>query len=188
MNPPQKLETLDDLLAQAEHYAWFCMKNSGHMSPTLFLIGEKGPLMFCPQSLQNIEEKNAFATAARLLCIAQDASAVVIAMEAWMKFATPDEKLDTYEPPSEAIDRQEVITLMGESRSGQNQKILNIVRSDNHKFFGLVDATPKLDNFAGRFAEILPPNQPSAENRELAQVLLKFQKVKTIRLTPPGRR
>jgi hypothetical protein len=78
--------------------------------------------------------------------------------------------------------------LMGESRSGQNQKILNIVRSDNHKFFGLVDATPKLDNFEGRFAEILPPNQPSAENRELAQVLLKFQKVKTIRLTPPGRR
>ena len=161
------------------------MKNSGHMAPTLFLIGEKGPLMFCPQSLQNIEEKNAFAAAARLLCIAQDASAVVIAMEAWMKFATPDEKLDTDEPPSEAIDRQEV---MGESRSGQNQKILNIVRSDNHKFFGLIDATPKLDNFEGRFAEILPPNQPSAENRELAQVLLKFQKVKTIRLTPPGRR
>jgi hypothetical protein len=188
LNPPQKLETLDDLLAQAEHYAWFCMKNSGHMAPTLFLIGENGPLMFCPQSLQNIEEKNAFATAARLLCIAQDASAVVIAMEAWMKFATPGEKLDTDEPPSEAIDRQEVITLMGESRSGQNQKILNIVRSDNHKFFSLVDVTPKLDNFEGRFAEILPPNPPSDENRELAQVLLKVKKVKTIRLTPPGRR
>jgi hypothetical protein len=26
---PNKLETLDDLLAQAEHYAEFCMRNSG---------------------------------------------------------------------------------------------------------------------------------------------------------------
>lgn len=194
MKAPDKLETLADLLAQAEHYAWFCMKNSGHMAPTLFLIGEKGPLMFCPQSLQNIEEKDAFATAARLLCIAQDASAMVIAMEAWMKIATPGEPLDTAEPPSEAIDRQEVITLMGESRSGQNQKILNIVRSGNHKFFGLVDTTPKLDNFEGRFAQILPPKSATPENRLLAELMLKakgvnFSKPGTVvRLSPPRRK
>lgn len=194
MKAPDKLETLEDLLAQAEHYAWFCMKDSGHMAPTLFLIGEKGPLMFCPQSLENIEEKDAFATAARLLCIAHDATAMVIAMEAWMKFATPGEPLDTAEPPSEAIDRQEVITLMGESRSGQNQKILNIVRSGNHKFFGLVDATPKLDNFEGRFAQILPPKSASPENRMLAELMLKskgvnFSKPGTVvRLAPPRRK
>ena len=164
------------------------------MAPTLFLIGEKGPLMFCPQSLQDIEEKDAFATAARLLCIAHDASAVVIAMEAWMKFATPGEKLDTAESPAEAIDQQEVITLMGESRSGQNQKILNIVRSGNHKFFGLVDATPKLDNFEGRFAQILPPKSASPENRLLADLMLKakgvnFSKPGTFaRLSPPRRK
>ena len=194
MKAPDKLETLEDLLAQAEHYAWFCMNNSGHMAPTLFLIGEKGPLMFSPQSLQNIEEKDAFAMAARLLCIAHDASAVVIAMEAWLRFAIPGEKLDTAELPSEAIDRQEVITLMGESRSGQNQKILNIVMSGNHKFFGLVDATPKLDNFEGRFAQILPPKSASPENRLLAELMLKakgvnFSKPGTVvRLTPPRRK
>ena len=194
MKAPDKLETLEDLLAQAEHYAWFCMKNSGHMAPTLFLIGEKGPLMFCPQSLQNIEEKDAFATAARLLCIAHDASAMVIAMEAWLKIAPAGEPLDTAEPPSEAIDRQEVITLMGESRSGQNQKILNIVRSGNHKFFGLIDATPKLDNFEGRFAQILPPKTASPENRLLAELMLKakgvnFSKPGTVvRLSPPRRK
>ena len=59
---PNKLETLDDLMAQAEHYAGFCMRNSGKMSPTLFLIGADGPLMFVPASLVDADEKDAFAT------------------------------------------------------------------------------------------------------------------------------
>jgi hypothetical protein len=42
---PSKLETLDDLLAQAEHYANYSMRNMGRMPPTLFLIGPNGPLM-----------------------------------------------------------------------------------------------------------------------------------------------
>jgi hypothetical protein len=71
---PDKLETLDDLLAQAEHYAGFCMRNSGKMSPTLFLIGADGPLMFVPASLVDASEKDAFATTARLVCIAHAAT------------------------------------------------------------------------------------------------------------------
>jgi hypothetical protein len=63
---PQKLQTLDNLLAQAEHYAGFCMRNSGKMSPTLFLIGADGPLMFVPASLVDADEKDAFANTARL--------------------------------------------------------------------------------------------------------------------------
>jgi hypothetical protein len=51
LQPPRQLEPLDDLLAQAEHYAEFCMRNSGKMSPMLFLIGADGPLMFVPASL-----------------------------------------------------------------------------------------------------------------------------------------
>ena len=45
-----KLETLDDLLAQAEHYANHSMRNIGRLPPTLFLIGPDGPLMFMPES------------------------------------------------------------------------------------------------------------------------------------------
>ena len=193
MKPPQQLKTLDDLLAQAEHYAHFCMGNSGHMAPTLFLIGEQGPLMFCPPSLRDDGEKDAFANIARLLCIAHDASAVVIALESWMKLVQPGENLDLTEPPSEAFDRQEVITLMGESRSGQKQKILGIVRNGNHKFFNLVDATPKCDSFGGRFAQILPPRDTRLEHRILAEAMLKIKGVgngkpgTTIRLTPPRR-
>ena len=66
---PDKLETLDDLLAQAAHYAEFCMRNSWKMAPTLFLIGADGPLMFVPTSLADENEKDAFATTARLMCI-----------------------------------------------------------------------------------------------------------------------
>src|ERR1017187_7502793 len=82
---PDKLETLDDLLAQAEHYAGFCLRNGGTMSPTLFLIGADGPVMFVPASLVDATEKDAFATTARLVCIAHAATVCVMALEAWMK-------------------------------------------------------------------------------------------------------
>jgi hypothetical protein len=154
------------------------------MAATLFLIGEKGPVMFCPQSLRDEGEKDEFANLARLLCIAHAASAVVIAMESWMKMARPDEILDLTEPPSQAIDRQEVITLMGESRGGQKQKILSIVRSGNHKFFNLVDVTPQCDSFGGRFAQILPSQETTSEHRLLAEAMLR---IKGVGIGNPGR-
>ena len=179
MQQPSKLETLDDLLAQAEHYAEFCMRNSGKMAPTLFLIGANGPLMFVPASLADANEKDNFATTARLMCIAHAATATVMTMEAWMKSATPGEKLDMTEPPSEAFDRQEVIVLMGESRDGQKQKFLPIIRSDNGKFFGLGESNmPGMDKIEGRFAQILPPKVPDAEMRLLAETMLKVKAAK----------
>ena len=181
---PRQLESLDDLLAQAEHYAEFCMRNSGKMSPTLFLIGAAGPLMFVPASLVDAVEKDDFATTARLLCIAQAATVVVMALEAWMKTATPGEKLDMTEPPSEAFDRQEVVVLMGESHSGQKQKFLPLIRSDNGKFFGFGESdTPLLNKIEGRFAQILPPKVPDNEMQLLAQAMLK---AKGVNVAKPG--
>ena len=181
MQQPRQLETLDDLLAQAEHYAGFCMCNSGKMSPTLFLIGADGPLMFVPASLADADEKDDFATTARLMCIAHAATATVMTMEAWMKSATPGEKLDMTEPPSEAFDRQEVIVLMGESHTGQKQKFLPIIRSDNGKFFGFGESdVPGMDKIEGRFAQILPPKAPDDKMRLLAQTMLKVKGVKIV--------
>ena len=145
-------------MAQAGYYAEFCMRNSGKMAPTLFLIGADGPLMFVPTSLVDADEKDAFANTARLVCIAHAATVSVMALEAWMKSATPGEKMDMTEPPSEAFDRQEVIVLMGESHSGQKQKFLPIIRSGNGKFFNLGETTvPGMDKMEGRFAQILSP-------------------------------
>ena len=194
LQPPRQLETLDDLLAQAEHYANFCMRNSGKMAPTLFMIGADGPLMFVPASLADETEKDAFATTARLMCIAHAATVAVMVLEAWMKTASLGEKMDMTEPPSEAFDRQEVIVLMGEAPGSQKQKSLPIIRSGNGKFFGFGDSNvPVMDNMGGRFAQILPPNVATAEHRALAKAMRKVKGVNvakpgtTVRLTPPRR-
>ena len=145
-------------------------------------------------SLADEDEKDAFATNARLLCIARAATACVMALESWMKMAAPGEQLGMTEPPSEAFDRQEVIVLMGESHTGQKQKYLPIIRSDNGKFFGFGESNmPILDKIEGRFPQILPPKVATSEHRTLAQAMLKVKGVNftkpgtTVRVTPPRR-
>ncbi len=111
-------------------------------------------------------------------------------LEAWAKFAQPGETLDTTEPPSEALDRREVVMLMGESQQGQKRKLLPIVRSDNGRFFGFGESEmPELDELKGRFAQILPEKTPDATLRELAAALLQAQGAGTaLSARPPRRR
>jgi len=176
---PRQLKTLDDLLAQAEHYAEYCMRGTGRVTPTLFLIGPDGPLMFVPDSLADEQAKDDFANKARLVCIAHAATACVMALEAWAKFAKPGEKLDMTEAPSEAFDRREVVVLMGESRDGQKQKFLPIIRSGNGKFFGFGEAEdPGADEMKGRFVQILPTKAPDEGLREVAKAMLKVKGAK----------
>jgi len=154
------------------------MRNIGRLSPTLFLIGSDGPLIFMPDSLADEGAKDDFATNARLMCIAYAATSVVMALEAWVKYAKPGEKLDETEPPSEAFDRQEVVVLMGESLDGQKQKFLPIIRSGNGKFFGFGEADlPSMDKMRGRFAQLLPAKVPDAAVRQMAKVMLKAKGV-----------
>jgi hypothetical protein len=175
---PNRLENLDDLLEQAEHYANHSMRNIGHLPPTLFLIGAKGLAMFMPESLADEGEKDDFATTARLMCIAHAATACVMALEAWVKSAKLGEKFDETERPSEAFDRQEVVVLLGESRTGQKQKLLPIIRSDNGNFFGFGEAdASSMDEMTGRFAQLLPTKPPDQGIREVAKAMLKVKGV-----------
>ena len=57
MQPPRKLEALDDLLAQAEHYANYCMRGTSRVTPMLFLVGPDGPLLFISEGLANEHAK-----------------------------------------------------------------------------------------------------------------------------------
>ena len=100
-------------------------------------------------------------------------TAAVLVLEAWMKMARPGEALDMTEPPSEAFERREVVALTGETVQHCKRKLLPIIRSDAGGFFGFGEHVgPKLDNFEGRFAQLLPPKQPSAEGIELARAML----------------
>jgi len=181
---PRQLETLDDLLAQAEHYANYSMRNLGRVPPTLFLIGADGPVMFIPENLADDGAKDDFATKARLMCIAHAATASVMTLEAWVKSAAPGEKLDMTEPPSEAFDRREAVVLLGESRDARRQKFLPIIRSDNGKFFGFGESdVPGMDEMKGRFAQILPPKVPDEAMRQVAKAMLKVKGVKVAQST-----
>lgn len=178
MVQPNKLETLEDLLVQAEDYANFSMRNIGRLPATLFLIGADGPMIFMPESLGNDRAKDDFAANAQLMCVAHAATSVVMALEAWAKFAQPGEKFDETERPSEAFDRRELVVLSGESTNGTKQRFLPIIRSGNGKFFGFGESEiPELDGMQGRFAQLLPTKLPDTAMRDLAKMMLKAKGV-----------
>jgi len=149
------------------------MRRTGRVTPALFLIGPDGRLMFVPESIADEHAKDDFASSARLMCIAHAATACVLTLEAWAKFVKPGEKFDMTEAPSEAFDRREFVVLMGESRDGQKQRFLPIIRSGNGKFFGFGESEiPEMDEMKGRFAQILPTKVPDDQMRDLAKVML----------------
>ena len=49
MAQPPPLKSLDDLLAQAEHYAGWAMRNIGNVPPTMMGLSPRGPLFFVPR-------------------------------------------------------------------------------------------------------------------------------------------
>ena len=180
MSPNLNPNTLDDLMGNARHYAEYCMRGTGSLPPTLFLIGSDAKqVMLMPKNLAAVQAKDDFATQSKLMAIACGATVAVMALEAWVKTAKPGEDFDPTEMPSEAFDRQECVVLMGESiAEGQKQKLLPIIRSDNHKFFGFGESTgSELKNIQGRFSQLLPTKIPDEAMRALALAMLKVKGV-----------
>ena len=181
MTPNPNPKTLDDLLANALHYAEYCMRGTGNLPPTLFLVGRDGKqIMFMPQNLADVNAKDNFAQMSKLMAVATGATIAAMALEAWVKTGKVGETMDMTEMPSEAFDRQECVVLMGESiAEGQKQQILPIIRSGNHKFFGFGDSiVGKLDKMEGRFSQLLPTKVPDEKIRALAIAMLKVKGVK----------
>ncbi len=173
MPQPLHLKSLDDLLAQAEHYAGWAMRKIGNVPPTMMGLSPRGPLFFVPSAMADDRAKDNFANTARLICVAHDATAAVMILEAWMNCAPPGGTLDMQERPSEAIGRREIVMLTGESRSGCKQKLLPIIRTGVGGFFGFGEYDSLApDSFEGRFAGILPPKRPTREMQNKARMVL----------------
>ena len=174
MTHDQIPKSLNDLLARAEHYAGFSMTQMGRVPPTLMALCHGRLIFYLPESMGDERSKDSFASTARLICIAYDARAVVMIMEAWMKVAAPGEVLDPTERASEALDRREVVVLAGEARGSKKQKFLAIIRTSTGGFsgFGKSDL-PEFDSLGGRFAEILPHDSSNKDIQAKARRLLK---------------
>lgn len=168
-----QLKSLDDLLVQAEHYAAWAMRKIGNVPPTMMGLSPRGPLSFVPSAMTDDRAKDNFANTARLICVAHDATAAVMILESWMSTAPPGGSLDMQERPSEAIGRQEIVMLTGETRLGNKHKLLRIIRTDAGGFFGFGEFDSLAsDSFQGRFAQILPPKRPTKEMQNQARMVL----------------
>lgn len=187
--PPGKYETLDDLFAQATHYAEWHLREGGFMPAAIFLISADGPPTFLAygKDFGSVASKNDFVHTAQLFCLYHAAVMSVFALEVWMTARTR-ENVDVTEMPSEAFDRRENIVLLGETSAGNSIKVLPIIRSGNHKFFNLGEPE-QMDgyNFAGRFSNVLPTKTAPPEIRQAAGMLLTMKNVRCAGIAPRGK-
>jgi hypothetical protein len=166
-------DSLDALLHKAEGCAGFAMRKIGRVPPTFLAATPSGLLTFIPSTMADERAKDNLANTARLICAGYGATAAVLMIEAWMRLAPPGGKLDMDTPPSEALDRREVVLLIGETFGYHTQKFLPIIRTDAGGFFGFGEYDgPQGDSFQGRFAELMPPDATPADQQALARRLL----------------
>lgn len=160
---------LEELMVEAELFTKHSLRTSGKVHPTLFMHGEHGKGMFSPSEMASEKDKDAFATLARLVCIAHGADATVFVSEAWTRSAKPGQKLDATKLPSQCADRQEVVMMMGQTRNECQQRMLPMERDQANRFIGFgQEHKIEPDRMEGRFANLMPEEYPNAQSREMA--------------------
>lgn len=145
---------------------------------------EQGLMLFSPDKLTDTGSKDDFANTVRLIAASYGATAVVLILESWVTRAKQGEHLDTSTPPSESLEREEMVVLIGQGQGGAHRTLmLPIVRLDNGKFWNLGDAQEVgADGFQGRFAGLLPPKPVDEKTRAMGCVLLEAMGVKVEKL------
>ncbi len=75
---------------------------------------DDGILMFTPKDMNDEDGKDTFANTVRMIAGTYGASSLVLILESWMTRASQEGNLDMT-PPSESYEREEVVTLIGQS-------------------------------------------------------------------------
>jgi hypothetical protein len=170
------------LIAEAARYAHFNMKRDGFIAPLMMAATDDGILMFTPKDMNDEDGKDTFANTVRLIAGTYGASALVLILESWMTRASQESNLDMT-PPSESYEREEVVTLIGQSKDGNCTQMYPIVRLDNGRFWNLGDPFDLgADSFSGRFAGLLPTKEADLTMRVLGKKLLQAMGVELIPL------
>jgi hypothetical protein len=178
--PPQA--QLDALLDLAQEHAEDALREDGALFPSLFAASPQGLFLLGGRPLKEALEKKEFATDARLICTAQAATAVVVAMETWVLEARPGERLPPGLRPSESPRRKECIVLSGEAVGGfHKQYLAAILRDGCGHFSGLGPAiVPPPEPPEGPLARLLPEAPPTPEVRAFASSVLKARSVNLV--------
>jgi hypothetical protein len=162
----------EELLKNGRAYAEKQLRETGKVSPGFIGITPDDRVLLSTDGLRDDEDKEKFATVARMLCVAHKMLGTVLVAEVWTAQKSSDEPADTL--PSESINRREYVVISIETADRTFiQELLPIIRTDAGTFFGLGEAEVTLaDSAEGRMTHFLPAAEPSEPERAIARMLL----------------
>jgi hypothetical protein len=176
-HPPDQLDTLQDLLQEAEHYSEAMMTGPIATVPlTLMVLAPEGLLLHRPCNSNSNSEKDDFAQMARIAAVAYKATAVAVIAESWaagMDPRTPDESIN-FLTPAESPDRKEVVWIHGESRRSVISRFLLIQRDTYGNFTGFGPSLLPDDDgeVSGRLSGFIPPHEVTDKEALAARILM----------------
>lgn len=189
--PPKNLKTLENLLQQAEHYAEYMMSGSAGMVPlTLMALTTEGFMMHVAGRGSTEQDKDRLAEVIRLIATGYKASAIAVIAESWIVVPKRrGQELDMTVRPSQSPDREEVVSIVAESREGCRTRFLFIQRNSLGKFtgFGTSLLPEEGDGLEGRFAGLMPSKEPTEEMAMAARSLLQRMGISVERHGPDPR-
>jgi hypothetical protein len=175
--PPAQLETLQDLLKEAEHYSEVMMSGDIATVPlTLMILAPEGLLLHRPWNSNSNPEKDNFAQMARIAAVAYKATAVAVIAESWvagLDHRVPD-KLVNYMTPAESPDRKEVVWINAESHDSTITRFLFIERDTFGNFCGFAPSLlpDECSKTSGRFAGLMPQHEVTDKEALAARSLM----------------
>ena len=166
MRPLSNVEQTVQMLEQsARMMANRALKSKGSVPPTLLIANDESVIQFVLQPLADVAGKDHLARVARLLAIANSATAITTIFESWAYVAK--------EPGGPLTEKLEAVSIMTEAAGKTKPCILLLERNKRGKFRRLRDSgMPTPDDVQGRFASRLPQRVPIEDDMRHARQLL----------------
>ena len=176
---------LDFLLEFAHQEAEEAMRAEGRLLPTLFTVSPDGLCFFDAPPIDNDADAGEFASGARLICAAQAASVMVVAMEIWVAKTRPRACPPLGMRPSSSLPGGKYVVLAGEAVGGFfAQWFAPILRNKSGRSARLGDVLVLTSKpCGGLIAGVLPESPPTPEVRDFAKSVLKASGARLMRAT-----
>jgi hypothetical protein len=146
--------------------------------PAVYIMRSPTKVWMLPTDM-DLETKDTVRQTVRMLCMARNVDSLTLIAEAWI--SPPPEEGDPFVLPSQSDRRQEVVvvaTTFYDASGHRNGfvEVREILRGDDGKPIGLADGEQarNKDGISGPTYEILPEERASAQDRMMAERVLKI--------------